>query len=297
MSIDELSVLATAAIALGLALAAYALARIAPLSRPLLGPRGLQRGRALSASGVFALGEPCLRWLGAVVARLPLAPVRDHVRAALTRSGELLGLCADELLALCVLAAAAAAATAALTAPWLGLGPASLAAVTALGAAAPWLHVRAEGERRQRRIARALPAAIDLLALAMGAGLDFTGALGLLVRELPDAEDPLVQELARVLQELAMGHTRRQALAALALRAPCNAMQDFVAAVTQAEHRGNPLAEVLCIQARVLRLRRSVSAEEAAARASVLLVLPMTLLLGAILLIVLGPFIVHGFGM
>jgi tight adherence protein C len=61
----------------------------------------------------------------------------------------------------------------------------------------------------------------------------------------------------------------------------------------QAEEKGNPLAEVLQIQATMLRMRRSVAAEESAARAGVLMMGPLMLIFATIMLIILGPFAVN----
>ena len=63
------------------------------------------------------------------------------------------------------------------------------------------------------------------------------------------------------------------------------------AALIQAEERGNPVAEVLQIQAGVSRLRRSVKAEEAAAKAAVKMVGPLFLLFACIMLLVMGPMV------
>ena len=73
-------------------------------------------------------------------------------------------------------------------------------------------------------------------------------------------------------------------------------MRDFVNAVVQAEQKGNPLARVIQVQGRMLNMRRSVAAEEAAARAGVLMIGPMVLQLGCILLLLMGPFLVKGIG-
>jgi tight adherence protein C len=159
------------------------------------------------------------------------------------------------------------------------------------------LRLYEQARSRKRIIARRLPVAIDLVVLCMGAGLDFTGALELVVEELGEPDDPLSCELRRVLQELAMGRARRRVLAELAERVPSATVCDFAHAVIQAEEKGNPLADVLQVQAQVLRLRRSVAAEEAAARAGVLFVLPLLLLLAAVLLVLFGPFIVNGVGL
>ena len=72
--------------------------------------------------------------------------------------------------------------------------------------------------------------------------------------------------MQRMLQELDLGHTRRKALEGLAERVPTEPVRDFVASVVQAEDKGTPLAEVLSVQARMLRMRRSVRAEESAAK-------------------------------
>ena len=73
-------------------------------------------------------------------------------------------------------------------------------------------------------------------------------------------------------------------------------MRDFVSAVCQSEIKGTPLVGALDAQARTLRQRRSVLAEEAAAKAGVKLMFPLMLLMLCILLIVIGPFLVRGGG-
>ena len=280
----------------------YALARVAPLPRPSRGPRGLRRGRALQASAGFALIEPLLRWVAALFARALAARAWERQSAAsyraierqLNGSGNRLGLDPHEQLALCLLAAAGGTALGAAASSVLELSRALPYAGALLGAGLPWLALFEAGKRRKHAVARRLPTAIDLLALCMDAGLDFAGALDLVARELTRPDEPLGEELLHIRQELATGRTRRQALAAFAERVPSPAVRDFAASVAQAEQKGNPLAETLEVQAQMLRMRRSVSAEEAAARASVLLILPVVVLMCAILLVLFGPFIVDG---
>ena len=72
--------------------------------------------------------------------------------------------------------------------------------------------------------------------------------------------------------------------------------KDFVNAIIQAEQKGNPLAKVIQVQGRMLNMRRSVAAEEAAARAGVYMILPMVLLVACIMLLLMGPFICNGMG-
>jgi tight adherence protein C len=158
----------------------------------------------------------------------------------------------------------------------------------------PWMRVTGESADRFKAINRGLPTAIDLASLCMGAGLDFPGAIRQVVDKAASKDDPLTEELGRILQELELGRTRRQALESFADRVPTDAVKDFVGTVVQAEEKGNPLAEVLRIQARMARLRRSIMAEEAAAKAAIRMMGPLVLLFGAIILILLGPFIIQG---
>jgi tight adherence protein C len=266
--------------------------RVPVLARPVLGQRGLQRSRGLAESSFFATLEPIARWVGAVLAPLLPGRGRSALDGLIARSGCWLGLSAEECVALCALSASAALGVA------LGVhravGGLPLAAGVALGTLYPLLKLHGIAQQRQRLIGRRLPAAIDLLSLCMGAGMDFVGALEMFVDEHPDDRNALVEELRRVLQELSIGRMRRDALIGFAERAPAEAVRDFVAALVQAEQKGTPLADVLALQAQMLRMRRSVAAEEAAARASVLLLLPMLLLLGCVLLILLGPVLVNG---
>jgi tight adherence protein C len=166
-------------------------------------------------------------------------------------------------------------------------------AVGAFGAMAPFLTVSSTAGDRSKAIGRRLPSAIDLLALSMSAGLDFPSAIRQVVDKSGTPNDPLIEELTLVLQSLQLGRTRRQALEELAERCPIDAVSEFVGSVVQAELRGNPLAEVLRIQAEVSRQRRTVLAEEAAAKASVSMIMPLCLVFVAILILIAGPMVIR----
>jgi tight adherence protein C len=102
-------------------------------------------------------------------------------------------------------------------------------------------------------------------------------------------DDPLIEELNLILEELRMGKTRKDALSQFATRVPGETIREFVSAVIQAEERGNPLARVLQIQAETSRQRRSVRAEEAASKASLKILMPMVMIFAAILLLIVTP--------
>ncbi|MGD8858910.1 MAG: type II secretion system F family protein [Myxococcales bacterium] len=273
--------------------ASYDLARVPPAPRPEVGARGLGRGAALGRFAVFALVEPTLRWLAALIATVPSKRLRPVLASRLRHAGQPLGLDADELMALCLLFACACLGASRA----LGAGLATSLAAMAIGFTLPVLQVHEKALARNRDIGRTLPAAIDVMALCMGAGLGFAAALELAAREAIAPNAPLGAELLRVRQAIATGSSRQRALSELAERVPTPTVRDFVSAVVQGERKGTPLREVLAVQARTLRTRRSVLAEEAAARASVLMVLPLLLLLCTVMLLMFGPFIVNGMGL
>ena len=55
-----------------------------------------------------------------------------------------------------------------------------------------------------KEIGRGLPYVIDLMALAMGAGLDFPGAVRQVVQKSSNPDDPLVEEMTLILQALSL---------------------------------------------------------------------------------------------
>jgi tight adherence protein C len=263
-------------------------------SRPLeaLGVRGLKRQRALQ-DDVWRNIEPAVRWLGH---RLSGA-LSERQTAALDRqlvlAGDYLGLTAPEYVALNVLSLVVSLVLTLVVGRGLKMGPLLMLASTLIGAAIPFLLVSGETVKRQKWISRRLPGAIDLIALAMSAGLDFPGAARQVVEKSSNSDDPLVEELGWILHKLSLGRTRRQALEEFANRVPIEVVLEFVGAVSQAEERGHPVAEVLQVQATQSRRRRSVKAEESAAKAGVALALPLLLVFISILILILGPIVLQ----
>ena len=278
--------------AAGIALGVFTLARNPPVDTPRLGMRGLKRAIALDEGGSFKSIEPMMRMVAGWVAHLPLGDRRRQIDELLRHSGDWLGLTANEFVALSGMGGVGFTV--------LGLVSVTLAELPSimvfffigLGLILPYVLATGERDRRFKEVNRALPGSIDLASLCMGAGLDFPGSIRQIV-EKAGRRDSLVDEYSYILQEIELGRTRRQALENFADRCPTEAVRDFVGTVIQSEEKGNPLAEVLRIQANMLRMRRSVMAEENAARAAVLMMGPLMLIFCAIILVLLGPFIVN----
>ncbi len=257
------------------------------------GVRGLARQRALANGGAWCTIEPLVRWLGMRVHGLLSTQLLASLDRQVRMAGSYLGLLAEELVALSVVCGAGGLVAGALANLVVKIGPVFVVAVGAFGAVAPFLTVSSFAGERSKAIGRRLPSAIDLLALSMSAGLDFPNALRQVVDKSGTPNDPLIEELSLILQSLQLGRTRRQALEEFAERSPIDAVCEFVNSVIQAEVRGNPLAEVLRIQAEISRQRRTVLAEEAAAKAGVSMLMPLVLVFVAILILIAGPMVIR----
>ncbi len=281
-----------AMIASGIFVGVFALGSSKPQDSQRLGTRGLRRSRAMEEGGLFAQFEPLVRLMASWIAYLPLTEQRRQIDELLKHAGDWLGLSANEFYGLCGLGFIGGSCLGLVVLNIGEMPPILFTVFGAIGAALPYFQATGERDRRFKEVNRGLPPAIDLASLCMGAGLDFPGSIKQIVEKTPNKGDSLVEEFSRVLQELDLGKTRRQALENFADRAPTEAVRDFVGAVVQAEEKGNPLGEVLRIQASMLRMRRSVMAEEAAAKAAVMLIGPLMLIFGAIMLCLMGPFVI-----
>lgn len=285
---------AMAMIGAGIGVGVYTLGRNRPEDSPRLGLRGKKRLQALEKGGLFATCEPMIRMVAGWIAYFPLSNTRRRVDELIKHAGDWLGLTANEFLALCVLGGVGMGLFGLLFANVAEFPSILFAPFAALGALLPYFQITGERDRRFKECNRALPGSIDLASLCMGAGLDFPGAIRQIVDKSGNREDALHEQWEIILQELELGRTRRQALENFADRVPTEAVRDFVSAVVQSEEKGNPLAEILRIQAAMMRMRRSVMAEEAAARAALLLMGPLVLIFFSILLCLMGPFIIQG---
>jgi tight adherence protein C len=291
--LDVLLALTFLAILGGVSGLVFQLAATGASVRPTLGGRGLNRAKALRLGGLFALVEPLLRVLAAWVSVLPMEGVRRPLRRLLIHAGEYLGLSEDELIAMCALCGFGFGVFGALICEALKLPGLLAIGAFCLGVAAPWFRVLAAAKARARIVSRGLPGAVDLAAMCMSAGLDFPGSLRRIAESAADSSDPVIEEFTRVLQELDLGHTRRNAMEGFAARVPTEQVREFVNSVVQAEAKGSPLASVLSIQAQTQRLRRSVMAEETASEAALMLLGPMTLIFLCVIVLLLGPVVVR----
>jgi tight adherence protein C len=252
-----------------------------------LGMRGLKRQRAL-LDPFWASVEPLVRWTGVRVSGILSDKTRSKLDLALTHAGDYLGLTVDEYFGMLLLMGILGGAVGGLATFFYGqLAPAIPILATVFGAL-PHIVVDNARVRRFCAMNRGLPYAIDLMALAMSAGLDFPGAVHQVVSKAK-ANEALRDELGYILQQFHLGRTRSQALKELAHRVPIDAVREFVHALLQAEERGTPVANVLEIQASTARVRRANLAETAASDMRGKMVLPTMMIVGVSMMLIAIP--------
>jgi tight adherence protein C len=293
MNVDYVSYRYAVAGAAGLAVSLLAYGVVSAPTRVAsrLGMRGLKRRRAIENNPAWAQIEPLVRWFGVRVSGLISDDFRNSLDKQLALAGDWMGLTPEEYIGLSIVSFLGGLLFGAVAGIITGIGGLMVGICGPLFASFPYLLISGEAQRRLKQVNRGLPFTIDLMALAMSAGLDFPGAIRQVVEKASDSTDALVEEFTRILQELQLGRTRKQALSDFMQRVPTDQVIEFVNAVIQAEERGNPVADVLQIQAGIARMRRSVRAEELAAKAGVQMVGPLFLLFGCIMLLVVAPMI------
>lgn len=155
------------------------------------------------------------------------------------------------------------------------------------GAYIPFVMLRSRVKKRQKTLLRELPDMMDLLTICVEAGLGIDAALG---RVAERAKEPLREEVRTVLQNMAMGHTRREALQGLAARTGLQELATFVGAVVQADLMGVSLGTVLRVQAETLRVQRKQRAEQLAFKAPIKIIIVLVLFIfPSMFIVILGP--------
>jgi tight adherence protein C len=141
--------------------------------------------------------------------------------------------------------------------------------------------------QRTDRVRKELPDALDLLTISVEAGLAFDAALSQVAR---NTTGPLAEEFFRVLQEMQIGLGRAEAMRALGDRTDLPELRSFVTAMVQADAFGIPIANVLRVQAKEMRVKRTQRAEELAQKVPVKILFPLIFcILPSLFVVILGP--------
>lgn len=148
--------------------------------------------------------------------------------------------------------------------------------------------LQSRAENRRTEIVRSLPFAIDLIGSAMHAGLDFNASVRYYVSL--GLKNALSEEFAQTLREAELGKSRVEALQSMAERVQTPVFTSFVDAVAHGIEVGASLVGTMKSKGEDMRRARFHIAEQKAARASSLMILPMAVfIVPAVFVIVFVP--------
>ena len=256
-----------------------------------------RRRRARPAAGAAA---PRMGHLAGMTVLLARIARRAGVRAAprdlearIAAAGTPLGLGAGDVVAL---KGATAAGALLLAFSLSGLLPGRLAvaalfAAPAAGFLVPELVLARRARARGDRIAHELADVLDLLRVAVAAGLPVSRALGEVGRRMSGV---LAGELAAAAARIELGAPRDAVLADLVARCPAAGVATLTAAIARSDRHGAPLAPALEALAADARAEQARRLRDAAARAAPKIQLVVALVLVPAVMLLIGAVLVRG---
>lgn len=156
-----------------------------------------------------------------------------------------------------------------------------------LGFMAPDFFLGNKAGKRNTRILEALPDALDLLTISVEAGLGFDAAL---VKVTEKMKGPLSDEFQRAAGEQRVGKSRQESLRGITDRVAVKEFQSFISAIIQADQLGVSMSKVLRIQSEQMRTERRQRAENKAAKAPILIMLPTVgCIFPSLFIVILAP--------
>jgi len=124
-----------------------------------------------------------------------------------------------------------------------------------VGVVLPLTLIDRKATQRIKKFEEQFPVALDIFVRGLRAGHPVTGALDLLVEEMPD---PIGSEFAMVVAEISYGYDLRDALNNLANRIQTTDVQMFGVSVAIQSETGGNLSDILEGLSRVIRERASM---------------------------------------
>jgi len=156
-----------------------------------------------------------------------------------------------------------------------------------VGFMAPDFYLGSKAGGRAGGILNTLPDALDLLTISVEAGLGFDAAI---VKVTEKLKGPLSDEFKRAAGEQRIGKSRQEALRGISERVDVKELKNFISAIIQADQLGVSMSKVLRIQSEQLRMERRQRAEEKAARAPILIMLPTVgCIFPSLFIVILAP--------
>lgn len=244
-----------------------------------------------SSSPFFKLAYPFAQYFGRTVGSLPgLEAWRKELRQKLVRAGKVDSISPQDFIGLLCVGGTIGLVIAAYFEAMASVGPALMCGIAMLCAFLPILQLNDTIKKRQQAIRKLLPYTLDLLCLAVEAGLDFTAALNRIADNL--RKSPFKDEIKVLSRDLSMGKTRSEALRDMDKRIGIEELTSVVSALVQADELGASLGPTLRIQSRELQRKRFQRAEKRAMQAPVLMLIPLVIFIfPLVFLIIFTPIV------
>ncbi len=234
--------------------------------------------------------RPAIERLGNLMSRSTPAKARQNLDNRLELAGRPGNLTPADFGAIRIVAAAILAAIGLLLGLLMGnpiYTVVGLAVGAILGYYAPVFWLKQKVDARRAAIQKGLPDAMDLLVIAVDAGLGFDAALARVTDKYKNA---LSDMFAKVLREVSLGRPRLEAMDEMGRSSGVDDLHNFIQAIIQSEQFGTGIGKILRIQADEMRRRRRQRAQEKAAQATLKMLLPMVgCIFPTLWIVLLGP--------
>ena len=159
-----------------------------------------------------------------------------------------------------------------------------------VGFFSPALWLRSKVDERQLEISETFPNALDLMVVAVEAGLGFDAAMTRVSNEMELTAPAISQEFRLVQLEVAAGGEREKALTDMAARTNVDEVSSFASVILQSIQFGTSVSDALTTYASEMRISRELKAQEMANKLPVKMSGVMAaLMLPALFLLILGP--------
>lgn len=158
----------------------------------------------------------------------------------------------------------------------------------------PWMWLRSRIRTRRQKIEYSLPNALDLMQVAIEAGLGFDAAMVRVSHELAEAAPEISQEFMMLQLEVQAGKEREAAFFDMAQRAGVEELSSFANAILQSNQFGSSLSTTLNRFAIDMRQNRELKAQAKANRLPVQMSVVMAAcMMPVLLLICLAPMMIR----
>lgn len=148
--------------------------------------------------------------------------------------------------------------------------------------------------RRQKKIEKGFPDALDLMVICSEAGLSLNAIISRVAKDIGQIHPELGYEMSILGIELNMLSSRKQAMDNFSARLQSQMCKNMVGSMLQAEQYGTPISQTMRTLAEEFRFDRLMTAEQRAAKLPVLMAGPLVLFIfPSLFVVILGPAIIN----